>query len=157
MEPRNAQVPILAWALIGLQVLMGVSAVISGGMLVAAPDGSLMGMPASMLEHFPFSDFLIPGAILFAFLGVYPLAVAYGLWRRPRWGWAASLNPFEGTHWSWTGSLAAAAILVIWLTVEVVMIRAFEALHAIFYVYAAVLIVLSLGPSVRRHYGSRGS
>ena len=96
MNERNARRPVLAWALIGLQALMGVSAVISGGMLVAAPDGSLMGMPASMLEPSPFADFLVPGAILFLFLGLYPLAVAYGLWRRPRWGWAESLNPLEG-------------------------------------------------------------
>lgn len=144
--------PAAVWASIVLHVLLGVGAVASGGVLMAAPDGRLMQMPLSMLEHSPFSNFLIPGAILFTLLGVYPLCVAYGLWKRPGWRWPDAINPFKGIHWSWAGSLAAGVIVVIWIVVEVIMLRAFEFLHALYLVWGIVLVVLTLLPEVRRHY-----
>lgn len=138
-------------ALIVLHVLLGVGAVISGGLLMAAPDGHLMQMPVSMLEHSPFANFLIPGAILFTLLGIYPLGVAYGLWKRPGWRWPDAINPFKVLHWSWAGSLAAGVIVVIWIVVEVVMLRAFEFLHALYLVWGIVLVLLTLFPMVRRY------
>ena len=138
-------------ALIVLHVLLGVGAVISGGLLMAAPDGRLMQMPVSMLEHSPFANFLIPGAILFTLLGVYPLCAAYGLWKRPGWRWPDAINPFKRLHWSWAGSLVAGVIVVIWIMVEVVMLRAFEFLHALYLVWGIVLVLLTLLPMVRRY------
>jgi len=144
--------PAAVWALIVLHVLLGVGAVASGGVLMAAPDGHLMQMPLSMLEHSPFSNFLIPGAILFTLLGVYPLCVAYGLWKRPGWRWPDAINPLKGIHWSWAGSLAAGAIVVIWIVVEVIMLRSFVFLQGLYLVWGIVLVVLTLLPEVRRHY-----
>ncbi len=139
-------------ALVVLHVLLGVGAVISGGLLMAAPDGHLMQMPVSMLDHSPFSNFAIPGLILFTLLGIYPLCVAYGLWKRPGWRWPDAINPFKGIHWSWAASLAAGVIVVIWIVVEVIMLRAFEFLHALYLGWGIVLIVLTLLPVVRRYY-----
>ena len=144
--------PSAVWALIVLHLLLGLGAVASGGMLMAAPDGHLMQMPLSMLEHSPFSDFLIPGAILFTLLGVYPLCVAYGLWKRPGWRWPDVINPFKRIHWSWAGSLAAGVIGVIWIVVEVIMLRSFVFLQGLYLVWDIVLVVLTLLPEVRRHY-----
>ena len=47
-----------------LQLFIGLGAVAGGLGLVLEPDGSNLGMPLSMLEHSPFSDFLIPGLVL---------------------------------------------------------------------------------------------
>lgn len=152
MKRGDGRRPAVVWALIVLHVLLGVGAVISGGLLMAAPDGRLMQMPVSMLRYSPFANFLIPGAILFTLLGVYPLGVAYGLWKRPGWRWPDEINPFKGIHWSWAGSLAAGAVVVIWIVVEVIMLRAFEFLHALYLVWGIVLVVLTLLPEVRRHY-----
>ena len=79
MKNQNIHRPIAVWLLVILQFFLGFGAVISGGLLIAAPNGSLMQMPLSMLASSPFSNFLIPGIILFSLLGVYPVAVAYSL------------------------------------------------------------------------------
>ena len=152
MKDSGEQRPATVWALIVLHVLLGVGAVVSGGMLLAAPDGHLMQMPLSMLEFSPFSSFLIPGLILFTLLGIYPLCVAYGLWKRPGWRWPDLVNPFKGIHWSWAGSLAAGVIGVIWIVVEVIMLRSFVFLQILYLVWGIVLILLTLLPEVRRHY-----
>jgi len=152
MQDSSSRRPAVVWALIVLHVLLGLGAVASGGVLMAAPNGHLMQMPLSMLEHSPFSDFLIPGAILFTLLGIYPLCVAYGLWKRPGWRWPDRLNPFKGIHWSWAGSLAAGVIVVIWIVVEVIMLRSFVFLQILCLVWGIVLILVTLLPAVRRYY-----
>jgi hypothetical protein len=119
-------------------------------MLVAAPDGSLMQMPASNLG--PFSDFLIPGLLLVVFLGIYPLAVAYALWAHPGWPWAQALNPFRGMHWAWAGSLAAGAIVLVWIVTEMILLQATVFLHWLTLGWGLALIGLALLPAVRREY-----
>ena len=140
------------WLLIVLQFLLGLGALAGGGTLVAAPDGSLMQMPLIMLKHSPFSSFLIPGMILFAMLGVYPLAVSYSLWRKPIWNWPETINPFKHMHWSWASSLAAGVILVIWITVQMLMLQSIAFLHVLYFVWGWVLILLTLIPGVLKEY-----
>lgn len=139
--------------LIVLQVLLGVSALAGGAVFIIAPDGSLIHFPLRALRFSPFHDFLVPGIILFILLGVYPLLVAYGLWRRPGWRWPNALNPFPREHWSWAGSLAAGAVVMIWIAVQVAMLRSIGFLHVLYFVWGFALVLLSLAPRVRRHYG----
>ena len=97
--------PFTVWLLIILQILLGLGALGGGGTLMLAPDGRLIQMPVTLLKDTPFTDYLIPGALLFTFVGLYPMAVAYSLWRRPAWRWPDMLNPFKGIHWAWVGSM----------------------------------------------------
>ncbi len=143
------------WLLISLQVLLGAGALGGGGVLVLAPDGHLIGMPVSMLAHTPFSDFLLPGALLFIFVGIYPIVVAYSLWRQPRWRWPDMLNPFKRLHWSWAGSLAAGLIVLIWITGEILLIRQVVFLHLLYIGWGIVIILLTLLPDMRRYYTRR--
>lgn len=117
-----------------------------------APDGSILQMPLSMLEHSPFSSYLIPGVMLFTLLGVYPLVVAYSLWRRPAWRWPDVLNLSKERHWSWAASLSVGIILVIWITVQVLLIRSIAFLHVLYFVWGWVLILLTLKDTVRQYY-----
>jgi len=143
--------PIALWLLLVLLVVMGVSSVFCGAMLVAAPDGSLMRMPPSNLG--PFSSFLIPGLLLLVFLGFYPLVVVYALWARPGWRWPQALHPFRGMHWAWAGSLAAGAIVLTWIVVEMILLRTAVFLHWLVLGWGLALIGLTLLPAVRREYG----
>jgi hypothetical protein len=143
---------IAVWLLIILQFFLGFGALVSGGLMIAVPDGSLMQMPLRMLEFSPFPNFLIPGIILFSLVGVFPLAVAYSLWRKPAWHWPDWVNPFQRMHWSWAASLAAGAILLIWIIVEVLMLRSVAFLHALYFIWGCLLILLTLTASVRQHY-----
>jgi hypothetical protein len=142
----------LVWLLIILQFLLGLGALAGGAAFIAAPDGSIMQMPLSMLEYSPFSNYLIPGVILFTALGIYPIVVAYSLWRRPAWRWPEVLNPAKGMHWSWAASLAAGVILVIWIAVQVLLIRSVAFLHVLYFIWGWVLILLTLTAGVRRYY-----
>ncbi len=152
MKSPTNQRPLVVWLLIVLQFLLGFGAFVSGSLLVAVPDGSLMHMPLSMLQFSPFSSFLIPGIILSLLLGLYPLAVAYALWRQPAWRWPEGLNPFKRMHWSWAASLSAGVIVLVWILVEMLMLRSVAFLHVLYFVWGWALIVLTLTQGVRQHY-----
>jgi len=81
--------------LIFLQVFLGLQGLFGGGAFLLAPDGHLIQMPFSHLKNIPFSDFFIPGLLLFTFLGVYPIAIAYSLWKQPAWRWPDIIDPFK--------------------------------------------------------------
>jgi len=152
MKNQNNHHPAAVWLLIVMQFLLGLGALAGGGVLMAAPDGSLMQMPLSMLKYSPFSNYLIPGAILFTLLGLYPVVVACSLWRRPAWRWPEALNPAKRRHWSWAASLAGGVILVMWITVQVSLLRSIAFLHILYFVWGWVLILLTLTAGVRQHY-----
>jgi hypothetical protein len=149
---NRSQKPVTVLLVIALQFLLGLGAFISGGMLMAFPDGSLLQMPTSMLQYSPFRDFLIPGMILFALLGVFPLAVAYSLWQKPAWRWPNLLNPFKRQHWAWAASLAAGVIVILWITVQVLLLRTVAFLHILYFIWGWAIIGLTLSPKTRRHY-----
>ena len=146
--------PMVANTLIVLLVLLAAGAFFGGGAFILAPDGHLIQMPISHLKNSPFASFLIPGALLFTFLGIYPTAVAYSLWKRPDWRWPDLINPFKGFHWGWAATLAAGVIVIVWISVEMVWVP-FGIVHLIYLGWGTVLLVLALNPEVRR-YCDRG-
>ncbi|MFO7977269.1 MAG: hypothetical protein R6U64_01305 [Bacteroidales bacterium] len=58
-----------------LLILNAAGALFGGWHLMMHPDGSSMGMTVQVLEHSPFDSFLIPGILLFFFLGMFSLVV----------------------------------------------------------------------------------
>ena len=54
---------------VALCLFSGISALFGGAVLVARPDGTILGIPVSVLAHSPFHDFLIPGLVLFTVIG----------------------------------------------------------------------------------------
>lgn len=151
MQKQTNSRPLAVWLLIVLQFLLGLGALAGGGVFIVAPDGSLIHMPISVLHNSPFSNFFIPGLILFTFVGIFPIAVAYSLWKRPTWRWPNTINPFKQTHWSWAGSLAAGAIVIIWITVEVQFMPV-GFLHILYWGWGAVLLLITLLPNVHQYY-----
>jgi len=157
MKSATIHRPLTVWLLIILQFLLGLGAFISGGMLVAAPDGALIHMPLSMLQFSPFANFLVPGIILSLLLGLYPMAVAYCLWRKPSWGWPDGINPFKQMHWCWAASLSSGVILLVWITVQMLLLRAVAFLHILYFTWGWAMIILTLTPVVRQHYTLKGN
>jgi hypothetical protein len=117
-----------------------------------APDGRLMQMPLDMLRNTPFSTFLFPGILLFTFMGIYPLAVAYSLFTQPSWSWPDLVNPLKKIYWAWAASLSAGVVLIIWLCVQMIMLGEVDFMHVLYLVWGGVIIFLTLQPSVRRSY-----
>jgi hypothetical protein len=54
-----------------LLLVNGLGALYGGFLLMVDPSGSKMQMPLSYLEHSPFSNYLIPGIILFIVNGLF--------------------------------------------------------------------------------------
>ena len=64
--------------LISLLLFLGINAL--RGALIISPSGKLSGrMPVSILEHAPFTNFMLPGMILFLALGVLPILNIWAL------------------------------------------------------------------------------
>ena len=143
--------PLTTTLLILIQVFLGLNGLLGGGAFLLAPDGHLLQMPFSHLKNTPFSDFLIPGLLLFLFLGVYPIAVAYSLWRNPTWHWPDFLNPFKQTHWCWAGSLAAGVIAMIWIIVQIQWIS-IGFLHIFIFSWGILILLVTMLPMVRKYY-----
>ena len=106
-----------SWHRITLLIILGyegAGALAGGGLLVAAPDGRIMDMPVEIM-HGVFSNFLIPGFILFG-LGILTTAAFISVLRRIRIDWLLSGLAL--------GSLA------IWFIVEIAILQEFHWLHA---------------------------
>ncbi len=129
----------LSVALLGL---LSVGALVGGAALVARPDGSLVHYPASFLEHTPFGTFLVPGMLLLAVNGLFPLAViAFTLARHP---WAARLTLLSG------------GLLSGWIAVQIALIRLFyPPLHVPY--FALGIALAALGGVEERRRRVRGS
>jgi len=146
--------PAALWVLLCLLMFQGISATPPGLLLIIDPMGGLLRMPLSMLHGSPFPDFLIPGLILCFVLGLGALLVAAGLFCLPVWSCAERLNPFKGTHWSWTAAVTFGLALMIWITVQVAMIGGGSWLQLLYFGLGLAILVLSLAPSVRRQLAS---
>ena len=151
MKDNANRLPLTIKLLISMQVFLGLNGLLGGGAFLLAPDGHLLQMLFSHLKNTPFSDFLIPGLLLFMFLGVYPIAVAYSLWRKPTWHWPDFLNPFRQTHWSWAGSLTAGVIAMIWIIVQIQWIP-IGFLHIFIFCWGILILLVTMLPMVRKHY-----
>jgi hypothetical protein len=108
MTKTVAPIGRLAAAAIGLEVFLGVGAIGGGIALMAGPNGEILPLPVSSLAGSPFHDYFVPGAILFAILGVGPLGAALLAWRRHP---VAPLLAF-----------VAGAALLIWLVAEIAIV-----------------------------------
>ncbi len=114
--------------LCALHILVGVGAV-CGGLAAITDPYSPMGMPTETLKHSPFDNFLIPGLILFAVIGLGNLFSAGMFFTRTKYqGYFSSI-------FSWA--------LVVWIVVQVIMLRAVAFLHVLFFLIGLVQAILS--------------
>ncbi|MGI5132828.1 hypothetical protein ACQEVB_38935 [Pseudonocardia sp. CA-107938] len=113
-------------ALIGLELIAGVSAVGGGIGLVA---GNAIGMPADWLAATPFPDWTIPGILLIIVVAVPMLIAAYGEIRRTPWAHGAS---------------AVAGVLQIgWILAQWAVIGRYDPLQPTMLVIGCAIAVLS--------------
>lgn len=138
--------------LLFLLALLGFGAVAGGGLLIISPSGKLITMPLSMLDNSPFNTFLIPGILLFIFLGFAPLLLIFALLKKIESKWAERLNFFNDMHWVWTYTIYIAFALIVWIQMEMVYLQTIHWLHTFYMFYAVVIIFVALLPQVRNLY-----
>ncbi len=72
-----------------LLALLGALAIGGGSLLILAPSGKSMQFPLELLDGTPFTNYLLPGLILFFSIGVLSLIIAVLIFKKapryPRW------------------------------------------------------------------------
>ncbi|GAB3742054.1 hypothetical protein [Spirosoma lituiforme] len=135
-----------------LLAFLGLGAIGGGGVFIISPSGALFGMPLSMLAQSPFTNFLIPGIILFIVLGLVPCGLVVALLRKSKSELAERFNFYPDMHWAWTGSIYVAFALIIWIQVEMIFLQAVNWLHTVYMVLAIAILFVALLPTVRSLY-----
>jgi hypothetical protein len=108
-------------------------------------------MPVTLLEGSPFTNYLVPGLILFFILGIFPLFLIYPQIAHPEWKWAGKLNIYPDMYWAWTYSLYTGLSLVIWITFQTWFIG-YHLLQTIYAFAGLLIIITTLLPLVKKHY-----
>ncbi|MES2267545.1 MAG: hypothetical protein V4520_12345 [Bacteroidota bacterium] len=135
-----------------LLILLGIGALFGGSVLIISPSGRLLGMPLTLLKHSPFTDFLIPGIVLFILLGLAPCLLVYALLKRQKSPFAEKLNLFTGLHWAWSFTIYLASLLIAWILAEMYFIQAVHWSHMLYIFWGLAIIYVALLPQVRNLY-----
>lgn len=114
---------------IAFLVLLAIGALGGGAALVSKPDGSVMQFDVALLDGSPFNDFLVPGLILGGLFGIGSLVVATMGLRRSR------VAPFL--------AFAIGCGQMIWIVVELAIIRELSFLHPTFFAVGLVIAAAS--------------
>lgn len=107
-QSTRDRLPGIARLAVVLEIFLGIGALFGGGAFILGPDGHLLGMPTTLLSGSPFSSYLVPGIILFTFIGLAPLLAAAITVRRQ------ALAPLA--------AVAVGLTLIGWVSVEMVVL-----------------------------------
>lgn len=112
-----------------LTAFVALTAIVSGALLIAYPDGSLFQMSTALLASTPFPDFLIPGVVLCLIVGgVNLIAVIRNMQtHRLRYNWA----------------IAGAVMLIGWVIVQMLLIAELHWLQFVYLAVAGMMLLLS--------------
>lgn len=126
---------IIKGSLLVLHLIVAIFAFLGGGAAISQPLAPF-GISTDMLANSPFDTFLIPGLLLFIVIGMGQLVASAFILFRSR---------FEAY-----ASLITSVALLIWLIVQVLMIRTVEVLHVVTFVIACVQLALSVALIYKR-------
>jgi hypothetical protein len=111
-----------------LLIIVALNALAAGYSFIVEPSGNDLGISTDYLREFgPFSDYLIPGLILFTVIGVWSVAIAV-------------LAVLKFKHYPFL-ILAQGCILVGWIAIQLLLVTAFHPLHLIIGLTGITLIL----------------
>ena len=116
--------------IIFLLAIVGTGAVFGGGALIVDPSGGSIGLSVEILKYSPFSNFFIPGHLLFNFLGIGSLLACFIVIKKTK-GYPI-----------WT--MIIGFTLTIWIAVQMMMLRDVQFLQIIFGSIGISLIILGI-------------
>lgn len=121
--------------LFALHVFVGIGAVFGGLAAIINPQEPL-GITVEALKYSPFSNFLIPGIILFAVIGLGNIISAIMFRFKPKFqGYISSI-------FSWA--------LVIWIIVQCLMLHAVVFLHVLYFIIGLIQSGLSMAILIKQ-------
>jgi len=113
-----------------LLIILGIAALAGGGAFIYDPSGGALKMPVSFLDRSPFTNYLIPGIVLFGLIGVGSTVVAVLTLKKIK---------YYELYIALKG-----AILMSWIIIQVIMIGNTSALQPILFIYGLVVATLGL-------------
>lgn len=111
-----------------LLLFNGLGAVYGGGAMLLQPDGNLLQFPAGMLKNSPFSNYMVPGIVLFCAIGLFSLFLLLQFVFRKRYD--ARLV------------IANGMFVTVWIIIQVWMIRTFSYLQVVIIITGILLLVI---------------
>jgi hypothetical protein len=115
--------------LFALHLLVGIGA-LAGGLAAITNPGAPLGMSVELLKNSPFSNYLIPGIILFTVIGLGNIFCALMFCLNTKFqGYISSV-------FSWA--------LVIWIVVQCIMLNTIVFLHILFFIIGLIQAALSM-------------
>lgn len=115
--------------LFGLHLFVGIGALAGGLAAITNPFGP-MGMPTEPLKNSPFSNYLIPGIILFVIIGLGNII-------------SAIMFRFKSRYQGYISSIFSWA-LMIWIIVQCIILKSIVSLHVIYFIIGLIEAVLSM-------------
>lgn len=112
-----------------LHIFVGIGAIVGGSAAIFHPESPL-GMPTEVLKNSPFSDFFIPGIILFSIIGLGNILSSITMYLKVK-------------YQSYISGIFSGA-LVIWIVVQCIMLNSVVFLHVLFFIIGLVQGVLSI-------------
>ena len=112
-----------------LHIIVAIGAV-SGGLAAITNPSEPLGVSVELLKNSPFTDYLIPGIILFSVIGLGNIISALTLHFIPR------LQGYVSSVFGWA--------LVIWIIVQCLMLDNIIFLHVLFFFIGLIQGVLSM-------------
>ena len=134
-----------------LHLFLGINACIGGFLLMLKLDGSLLQMNQDFLKNSPFSNFFIPGVLLFTCVGLLSVLTLCGLAFKFNFKILNTLNMYSDRHWAWAFSLYTGITTILWIAIQLLITEYFWIQPVIILVGSSILIC-SLTPGVMKHY-----
>jgi hypothetical protein len=119
-----------------LHAFVGLGAMGGGMMAILNPQGP-GGMPTYALKNSPFSNYLIPGIILFTVIGLGHIICAVTIHLKPRF------HGYVSSVFSWA--------LVIWIIVQCIMLNTVVHQHVVFFIIGLVEAILAMIILFKQH------
>ena len=134
-KPTDAPIDLARWTVVALCGFVALTALGGGAALLAAPDGSVLALPTTLLAGSPFHDYRIPGLLLAGVVGLANLAAAVLIGRRHRRGAPVAF--------------VAGGALAVFVVTEMLLLRTIEPLHVGYLGFAMAIQSLVTAGRVR--------
>lgn len=108
-------------------LFVGITAAVSGVLLIVAPKGGIISLPLDILSDSPFNSFIIPGIILAVLVGgMNLLAVLFNFKKHPR-------------RYDW--AMAGGVMITGWIVGQMILIKTINWFHIV-YILCGMLTIL---------------